>query len=157
MKDEYINQYRHFWRTFEKVVKDFSKEAWTGSGYELTTPVLTAYHIIKSIKFYISDLSPVKYRCGKIVNEKRENLKKADLPAKEDIIFLINNMSGKTDNWIQNIDFTKENTEFDWTGKTNLSVVLFLLKHSQYHLGEINVLLNEYKEGKAEDHFAHSL
>ena len=70
---------------------------------------------------------------------------------------MINSITEKTEHWLHSIDFLEDNKEFPWTGKTKLSVVLFLLKHSQYHLGEINALLNEDKSGKALDYFAYSL
>jgi hypothetical protein len=37
------------------------------------------------------------------------------------------------------------------------SVVIFIIRHSYFHLGELNALLNEYKEGKAKDNFAKNI
>lgn len=60
-------------------------------------------------------------------------------------------------NWINNINFDSRNDKFPWTGDSAVSVVLFVLRHSQYHLGEMNALLNEQLKGNSEDNFANQL
>ena len=68
---------------------DFDKNLWIQSGYALTTPARTAYHIIKSAKYYIKDSFPIIYKSGKKSELKRNELENHDLPSKEDIIFMI--------------------------------------------------------------------
>jgi hypothetical protein len=51
------------------------------------------------------------------------------------------------------MDYSAKNTAFPWAGETRLGVVIFLLRHSLYHLGELSSLLNESKHGDAEDHY----
>lgn len=84
-------------------------------------------------------------------------LEQEDLPAKEDIKYIMDFLKSKTKEWLFEIDFNAENENFEWTGKTMGSVILFLIRHSQYHLGEINSLLNEYQRGSTEDYFANTL
>ena len=153
LKQDFINQFRHFWKTFEKIVLDFNKLSWIQSGFGLTTPAKTAYHIIKSTKYYIADQSPIVYQSGKSMTVNRNKIDISELPSIDDIVFLIPLIKENTEKWLLNINLEAENNIYIWTGKTMFSVVLFLLRHSQYHLGEMNALLNEYKKGKAEDHF----
>ena len=66
-------------------------------------------------------------------------------------------MQAKTEAWLSDMDFTAENRTFEWAGKTKLGVALFLLRHMLYHLGELGSMLNESKQGVAEDNWFKAL
>ena len=87
----------------------------------------------------------------------REELAPESLPDREETAMLIDLSAARTEGWLRKIDLGGRNTAFPWTGQTNLSVALFLLRHGQYHLGEINALLNDSFSGKAADHFANTV
>ena len=55
------------------------------------------------------------------------------------------------------MDYGAENKPFEWAGETKLGVVIFLLRHSLYHIGELSSLLNESKNGAVEDHYVNAL
>jgi hypothetical protein len=55
------------------------------------------------------------------------------------------------------MDFRSENKSFERAEKTKAGVVLFSLKHSLYHLGELSSLLNEGKNGDLEDNYVKAL
>jgi surface antigen len=63
----------------------------------------------------------------------------------------------KTEEWLSEMDFSAENRSFDWAGKTKLGVVIFLLRHNLYHIGELSSLLNESRNGEAEDNWVKAL
>jgi len=153
MRDEFIDQFSHFWRIYKSICNDFEITNWKDSGYGLTQPNRLALHIIQSTKFYIEDSSPLKYISGKSIENNSWDLKQEDLPEKEDVLSLVVDIELKTEQWLQNIKFNSPNDKFPWTGKTYGSIILFLLRHSQYHLGEMNCLLNNQLKGKAEDYF----
>jgi hypothetical protein len=49
------------------------------------------------------------------------------------------------------------NEAFPWAGKIKLGLVLFLMRHSLYHLGELSCLLNESRNGDVEDNYVKAL
>jgi hypothetical protein len=153
MRDELIDQFSHLWRIYKSVCKDFENSKWKNSGYGLTQPNRLALHIIQSTKFYIEDNSPLKYINGKTIEMNSWDMDKNDLPELDDVLSLVGDIEKKTETWLKNINFNSKNDKFPWTGKTYGSIILFLLRHSQYHLGEMNCLLNDQLEGKAEDYF----
>ena len=157
MRQELINQFSHFWRIYKSVCKDFDVASWKNSGYGLTQPNRLALHIIQSTKCYIEDKTPLVYADGKRIETNSWNMDKKDLPELNDILFLLEDVKNKTEIWLKEIDFDIKNDKFPWTGNTFGSIVLFLLRHSQYHLGEMNCLLNDQLKGKAEDYFAKEL
>jgi hypothetical protein len=66
-------------------------------------------------------------------------------------------LQAKTEKWLSEMDFHAENRSFEWAGETKLGVVLFLLRHSVFHIGELSSLLNESKNGDAEDNYVKAL
>lgn len=155
MKEEFLNQFDHLWRTFRKIVADFDEKALRTSGVGQTVPLGLSFHILGSTKFYIQDTdTPLKLKNGEILPGPEEKPNENDEPPNsEDIQFMIDDLKAKTKKWLLELDFDAKNEKFEWTGKSQGSVALFLLRHSQYHLGEMNALLNIHLDGKADDYF----
>ena len=80
-----------------------------------------------------------------------------ELPSRNDILHGIDEFSRKTETWLGELDFMAVNEAFPWAGKTKLALVIFLLRHSLYHLGELSCLLNESRNGNVEDNYVKAL
>ena len=157
METEFIKQYEHTWRVFERIVKDFDNDAWIHTGRGTITPVRIAFHILKGVKYYIEDSTTLLFASGKSFESNWETAPDEDLPSQNDILVCINELQAKTEKWLTEMDFHAENRSFKWAGETKLGVVLFLLRHSVYHIGELSSLLNESKNGDAEDNYVKAL
>ncbi|HEX8932008.1 MAG TPA: hypothetical protein VF810_02540 [Patescibacteria group bacterium] len=138
---------------FYKMVNDFDNESWTGTGCAHITPARISYHILGGVKYYIEDETIINFASGKKTDWNWVHAPNEDLPTKEDIIELIHMYKNKTDIWISQIDLEATNTKFEWTGQNKLSVVLFLLRHMEYHIGELNLLLHMSNDGNADDNW----
>jgi hypothetical protein len=157
MKTEFIQQYEHTWRVFERIVKDFDNDAWIHAGRGTTTPVRIAFHILKGVKYYLEDSSTILFESGKSFEGDCWETEEEDLPSQNDIVACIDELKDKTEKWLSEMDFDSENRSFEWAGETKLGVVLFLLRHNVYHIGELSSLLNESKNGDVEDHYVKAL
>lgn len=157
MKNEVIKQYAHTWRTFAGIVRDFDSDAWRHIGRGIILPVRLAFHILKSTMYYIEDTSTVLYAAGRPFDGNWEAVKEEDFPSQDDILAGTDALQSKTEKWLSDMDFDAENRTFGWAGATKFGVALFLLRHTLYHIGELNALLEESKNGKAEDNFVKAL
>lgn len=153
LKEGISYQFNHTWKMFYKMVKDFDDESWTKTGCGYITPARISYHILGGTKYYIEDETVISFASGKKADWNWENGRNEDLPAKDDILELIHMYKNKSDLWINQIDLEADNSKFPWAGPTKLSVVLFQLRHMEYHIGELNLLLHECKDGKADDNW----
>lgn len=52
-KNEFIQQYGHTWRVFERLVQDFGAEAWLHTGRGAITPARLALHILLGTQYYL--------------------------------------------------------------------------------------------------------
>lgn len=157
MNSELMAQYAHIWRVFERLVDDFDDTAWFCTGRKANTPARLSFHILKATKYYIEDTSAIEFASGKSFDLNCETADEEALPSRSDIIHCIREFAKKTECWIAEMDLSSVNEAFEWAGKTKMGVVLFLLKHSVYHLGELSSLLNESKNGEAEDNYVKAL
>ena len=157
MKAEFIQQYEHTWRVFERLVNDFDPEAWTHTGRGAITPVRLSTHILQAAKGYMQDPTPVLFVSGKSFDCDWITVPEEDLPSQADVLACIDELKAKTEHWLSAMDFDCENKAFPWAGKTRLGVVLFLLRHNLFHIGELSSLLNESKNGVVEDHYVRAL
>jgi len=157
MKTEVIKQYAHTWRTFAGIVRDFDGDAWLHTGRGVILPFRIAFHILKSVTYYLEDTSTVLLAAGKPFDGNWETVQEKDFPSQNDILAGIDVLQAKTEQWLSDMDFDAENKTFGWAGATQFGVALFLLRHTLYHIGELNALLEESKNGKAEDNFVKTL
>ncbi|PKN90938.1 MAG: hypothetical protein CVU44_21770 [Chloroflexi bacterium HGW-Chloroflexi-6] len=157
MQNEFISQYAHTWRVFTRLVNDFDDEAWLHTGRDATTPARLSFHILKSTKYYLGDLSDMKFRSGKSFEMNGQTAAEDELPSRNDILHGIDEYSRRTETWLSELDFMSANDGFPWAGKTKLALVIFLLRHSLYHLGELSCLLNESRNGNVEDNYVRAL
>lgn len=156
-KNEFINQYGHTWRMFEKIVKDFDAEAWLQTGRGVITPARVALHILLGTQYYLEDKTPFQYPSGKPFDPKWVIIKTDDLPSQNDILEFMREMMEKTEKWLFDLAYDAENKAFPWAGETQLGVVIFLLRHNVFHIGELSSLLSESKDGVVEDHWVNAL
>ena len=154
MEKELIKQYAHTWRTFENIVKDFDDDSWVKTGRGAINPSKMALHILLATQNYIDYKVPFDFPSGKPFNPDEWGIELDDLPTQDDILAFAKETIVKTEEWLNKIEFSAKNEDFPWAGETKLGVVLFLLRHTVFHMGELSSLLNESKDGKVDDHFA---
>jgi hypothetical protein len=153
LKTEFLKQYEFTWNLFKRLVNDFDRDAWKHTGRGATTPVRLSLQILQAAKYYLKDKSEIVFESGKPFDINTENVPVEALPTQDDLTICISDFRKKTEKWLSDMEFVAKNVSFDWAGETQLSVVIFLLRHSLFHLGELSSLLNESKNGEVEDHF----
>ncbi len=151
MKEEFIWQYDYMWEVFKAIVDRFDDASWLNAGIGYMTPARLSFHLIESTRAYLRDTSDIRYPSGKAFSGDRVTLAEELLPDRKDILFGIGEIRKGTKKWLSELDFNAENSAFPWAGKTEGGVVIFLLRHIVYHIGELNALYYASRGGKAED------
>ncbi len=157
MKNDFIGQYGHTWRVFERIVKDFDNDSWIRTGRGTHTPVRLAFHVLQATRYYLEDMRPFVFASGKSVNDQCWVVGEKDLPSQDDILMCIEELKAETEEWLSEMDFDAENRAFGWAGKTKFGVALFLLRHNLYHIGQLSALLNESKNGDVDANYVKAL
>jgi hypothetical protein len=153
MKNDFIDQFNHTWYLYEGIINDFDDISWLNLQHGYITPARLAFHILLSTLYYLQDDAVLDLPSGKTLHGDWLTIDEELLPLRSDILEILSLFRAKTNSWIFNLDINDENTAFPWAGKTKAGVILFLLRHTLYHIGELNALLFESKNGVAEDNF----
>jgi hypothetical protein len=143
-----VDQFTSVWKTLQAAIKKVTDERWhDGVGQWYFSQ--TAYHIIETAQFYLgSDPDAMKWgaRAG-IVWDDVEDIEKEVLPklTKELVSsFLgeIGDEAAKVMRPLSNEGFFKKDG-FDWFSSI-LDKLMYLLRHTNYHVGELNRALREW-------------
>src|SRR5512145_2777819 len=86
MQTECIKRYAHTWNVFERIVTDFNPDAWLHTGRKTVTPARLAWHIVKAVKYYLEDASPIVCASGAMLDGTTAHPPDADLPSPHDIV-----------------------------------------------------------------------
>jgi hypothetical protein len=157
LNTELIDQFAHIWRVFWRLVNDFDDQSWLHAGRKVMRPARLSLHVLKSTKFYLQDDTTFIFPSGKPLDLNGMTADDSELPSREDLKWGIKEFAQNTEAWLSRMDLASPNEAFDWAGKTKLGLVVFLLKHSLFHIGELSCLLNESRNGEAEDNYVKAL
>jgi len=156
INNEIKTKYAKTWKLFIRLVRDFNEDTWLYTGRMNYVPARLSLHILQSAAYYIQASSLKPLSSGIPFTKDCWGLAETELPARDVILDYIEGIKGETDAWLDRTDLGGENNSFEWTGNTNLAVILFSFQHSMFHLGELCSLLNESKNGGVEDHYIYA-
>jgi len=157
MNHDWIAQYGHVWRVFDRIVATFDDGAWLRAGRGACTPARLAFHILHATMYYLQESGATPFASGKPFDADCYAVPEQDLPSRADVRAAIAVWTAKTDGWLSAMDPDAANDAFEWAGKTRGGVALFLLRHTMYHLGELGSILNESRNGDVEDIYVKTL
>ncbi|MDF1515166.1 MAG: hypothetical protein P1S60_15255 [Anaerolineae bacterium] len=153
MKSDFIEQFNHTWNLMQGLCQDFDEAAWFTIEHGYINPSRLAYHVLLSTLYYIEDTTEMVFASGRPLAGDWLTMERHLLPSKPDIDQIIPTFRTKTTQWLAEMDINAPNPTFPWAGQTRLGVVFFLQRHTLYHLGELNALLQESTNGHAKDNF----
>jgi hypothetical protein len=156
MIENSVRLFEQFYRMMRDIVGEFTDESWFASGHKLTRPPLLAYHILKSTKYYNADSGEFIRDDGTALAADYQATD-ADRITRSEILANISRHEASLQLWIRGTELASGNEKYPWTGVDMESVLLFIIRHNYFHLGEMSALLNETLAGDASDNFANNI
>ena len=146
-KPDLMIQFAQSMKILEEIVKNVDDDLWRNGGCGYQTPGRIAYHILLGVEYYIGYESSLK----RVTGDDWETIPKESLPPPKDILQLIDELNVQIKEWISALDLAGDNKQFPWAGKSNTGLFMFLLRHTMYHIGELNAILYQAKGGHIDD------
>ncbi len=142
--EDLIEQFKRTWRTLREIVEKTPEAEWKAGSDNYLIPARLTYHILFTADLYATPMSYEEYKPHRTYKLNWETAKPEELPSREMMMVYIGNTEKKVNGWIQELGsegLLKEQDDYDWTGKTPLGRALYILRHNQNHIGEINAEL----------------
>jgi DinB family len=142
--DEFVNHLDRQFRTLDGVYDRANDSAWAYADQRLKGVWQWMSHVLETIEYYLGDKKSEDFPWGHRFHLDWENAQAESAPGKEamrayqkDVEQLVHRvLDGKSDR-----DLAAPETAHPWTGKTYLGKLLYLMRHTQQHIGDINRVL----------------
>lgn len=147
MTTEFERQFRQSWKIFDAIVQEFDAQSWAHTGVGYMVPARVAFHILTGVEYYIQRKSDWSTRFA----QKGGSTDAAALPSQQEAHQFKEELEPELERWLDEIEIDAANAQFPWAGKTQAGVLAFVVRHTMFHLGELNALLYQSRNGEVED------
>jgi len=145
-------QFARAWETLVEAIHQFPAEQWRTGETETLIPARLAYHLIEAAEFY-SGTTSEGFAWGRRFGADWEGAEPDQLPTQEQVLIYLEETQTRVDAWLRGMadaDLLAADSSFLWTGSTTLDRALYLLRHNQHHVGELNAELRRRRLPRAE-------
>jgi len=134
------DHFERAWAMYEEAAREIPDGEWRSDGASFVAPCRHVMHAVETAEYY-SGAHPNVMEWGERFGGDWLNMPEASLPTGEAILPHIQAIRVRVDAWIRGMsdeDLLSPERAFPGTGDTILGRVLYLLRHHQAHVGEIN-------------------
>ncbi len=126
---------------FKAVVLKFPEKEWRKGETPYQRPAGLAAHLLSTIDFYTSGLTADQFPWGKRLGCDWEDPRDDVLPSQELVLTYLQEMEGRVRKWTERTELSAAEDLHPYTGKTVLARAVYLIRHTESHLGELNLEL----------------
>lgn len=142
--DALVDHFQRVCAMLQSAFETFPDQAWCDEAEDCRAPSRIAYHILLSSERYTWQGLADEYIPKRRFSLNWETTPLAQLPTKAEFLQHFRTMAEEILNWLRSHGDTglaSSKPTFPWTGSCMLGQALYLLRHLQHHLGELNTEL----------------
>jgi hypothetical protein len=145
MKQEIVlelkEQFQRQWKTLNELVAGLPDVQWKAGELVYLVPARLIYHILAGVEVYARSSSYEEYKSHQIFTLDWDKASLEQLPSRQNIIECMQDMAAIVGGWLDSLGnegLLANNEGFEWTGPRKLGRAVYLLRHTQNHIGELN-------------------
>lgn len=141
---ELAEQYARAWQMLRSAVRELPEEQWRSGEVTSLVPARHACHVVETADFYSAAVPPDQFGWGRRIGGFWDAMPAGKLPPQGQLLEYLDEVARNIDSWLRassDQDLLSPEELFPWTGRTVLGRALYLLRHIQHHLAEINAEL----------------
>jgi len=140
--DAVAEQFTRTWHVLRAQIDLFPEEKWRRGIDDYLIPSRLAYHLIEAAEFFSGE-TPDGFAWGARFGVDWEGARPDQLPTRTQTLGYLDEVEGRVDEWLQSMDDSVmlSGHPFPWTGDTVLQRAMYLLRHNQHHIAELNLEL----------------
>ena len=123
-------QYGRGWTTLRDALSQVDAEQFSAADTEPSTIRNIAYHIVETADFYSSDCEADDFAWGHFTAQDKDQM-----------LLYLEQVQAKMKQWLLAHDdqqFLERQSVCKWTGASVLDRSIYVLRHTQHHLGQMN-------------------
>ncbi len=135
-------QYERAWFMFRDVVEKCPEDEWRKGEPNQLVPARWALHAVECVDFYLSP-TPEGFSWPARFGADWEGATAEDLPTREQVLEYARDMEAATARFLRETseDALFGENPFPWTGDTPFERMVYVLRHTHAHTGDINCIL----------------
>lgn len=151
ISDALLSQFDRTWEMLRCSIERLTDEQWRTAPNERMVPARWAYHAIRSADGYAGESRESSVLVG-LEGINWETAAPAALPGRQDLLAYLDKVAAKMRARISSLSEEEllGPTGFPWTGESILEQMIYTLRHTQYHLGELAAALRFHGADQAE-------
>ncbi|MCU0520778.1 MAG: DinB family protein [Anaerolineae bacterium] len=142
--DELLDQFGRTWQQLRDAIIKTPAGEWR-RGKDAMIPARLAYHVVRTADIYATHRGYEEHKPHRRYRLDWEGPVEA-LPERDEVFTFVNECEAMVREWLITLGdegLMEAETQYAWTGTRRLGRALYLLRHNQWHIAEINTLLRE--------------
>jgi len=143
--DELKEQFRRQWTTMREILANVPDAEWT-SGDGARVPARLLYHILGGTETYARSTSYEEFLATRRFPGDWDVVPLQQLPDRTTAAAQVRDMEAQVNSWLDQLGdsgLMEADPGFPWAGTRKLGRAVYLLRHTQNHLGELNAELSK--------------
>ena len=139
-----VDQFERSWQELRDALVKTPAEEWTKGTPSYLVPARLGYHILFTAETDATHMGYEEYKPHRKVKLDWEDAPSADLPSREELFTRVNETEVTVKEWLLALGdegLLDPERQYPWTGELRLGRALYLLRHNQWHIGELNAIL----------------
>jgi hypothetical protein len=141
INESVLDQFERSLTMFREAVSAFDEQEWKKGDSDYQRPAGIAYHLIETIHFYTSNEHARLFPWGGAFGVDWETPDAEKLPNQQQILTYLDETWVVSKEWMNISDLSQEEKLYPGTGRTVLSKMGYLLRHTQHHTAELSLEL----------------
>jgi hypothetical protein len=139
--NELKEQFRRQWVALRGLMSSLPEGQWRSGELAHLVPARLLYHILSGTEVYARSTSYEEYKASQRFPQDWQFAPVEALPDEHAALGHIGHMESQVEEWLESLGdegLMGPDPGFPWTGTNKLGRALYLLRHSQNHIGELN-------------------
>lgn len=134
-----LEQWQRTCEMLKEAIQGFNDATWRQRAG--IRPAAIALHSVETVEFYFSDKTPDEFPWQHRFGVDWEGAIDEDLPDQSGILAYLSDVGATLSEWFDTHELSAAEHLHPYTGGTVLARCLYVLRHTQHHIGQLNAAL----------------
>lgn len=139
------DQWARVWDMWEEMIRTIPDDEWTTGDVDYLIPARHLVHVVVCVDLFTADTPFDQYDPTELFGGGSWGMSPEELPSKETALAKLTDTRAAVKERLAKLDdaaLLELEKLCAWTGRTRMCKMLYVIRHTQHHLGEVNAELS---------------